>query len=184
MFEAIKNFFSAVWKRLTESGEVIKIPEAPKKLPVDPKPNAPPEAQTINQLALKIAVKEIGVVEISGVKDNPRIVEYHKYTTLKATDDETPWCSSFVNFCISKAGGVPTSSALARSWLKWGVAVSTPEPGDIVVFSSSRGVSAGHVGFVYKNRGAYLEVLGGNQDNQVKISTYTKLRVLGYRRAK
>ncbi|KKK66354.1 hypothetical protein LCGC14_2964930, partial [marine sediment metagenome] len=43
-----------------------------------------------------------------------------------ASEDETPWCSSFVNFCVCEAGYNPikeTGSARARSWLSWGVGV-------------------------------------------------------------
>lgn len=46
---------------------------------------------------LKIAMKELGVRELAGSKHNPRIIEYHKATSLKATQDEVSWCSSFVN---------------------------------------------------------------------------------------
>ena len=51
-------------------------------------------------LAYRIAQIQLGQKEIEGSKDNPKIVGYHKATTLVATDDETPWCSSFVNWCL------------------------------------------------------------------------------------
>ena len=43
---------------------------------------------------LMTALKEIGTRETPGAGDNPRIVEYHKSTTLPAqyaNEDETPW---------------------------------------------------------------------------------------------
>jgi len=43
------------------------------------------------------AMKEIGQSEIGGSSHNARIIAYHATTTLRASDDETPWCSSFVN---------------------------------------------------------------------------------------
>ena len=47
---------------------------------------------------LNITYAELGIREQSEPgKHNARILAYHQTTTLKATDDETPWCSSFVN---------------------------------------------------------------------------------------
>lgn len=98
---------------------------------------------------LKIARKELGVRETSGSGDNPRIVEYLKSTTLGQPDnenDETPWCSAFVNWVLKQAGVEPrTNLTWARSWLIWGVATKEPIPVTIVLFS--RGQNAGHVAF-------------------------------------
>eukprot|EP01156_Anaeramoeba_ignava_P011257 Anaeramoba_ignava/a482504_22.p5 GENE.a482504_22~~a482504_22.p5 ORF type:complete len:143 (+),score=5.17 a482504_22:255-683(+) len=82
----------------------------------------PPEIPESDAPWFKIALEEMwaGVTEIRGRKHNPRIIEYHKSTTLRASNDETAWCSSFVNWCIEQAGLKGTDSAAARSWLKWG----------------------------------------------------------------
>lgn len=71
---------------------------------------------------LRIAVAERGVKEKPGAADNPRIVEYLKSTNLGSPqnkNDETAWCSAFVNWCVEQAGFDGTDSALARHWLKW-----------------------------------------------------------------
>ena len=97
---------------------------------------------------LRVARGEIGVKEAIGNQDNPRVVGYHLSTTLDksdASEDETPWCSSFVNWCMEKAGEDGTNSAWARSWLKWGYPMDVPNRGCVVVFS--RGNSSGHVAF-------------------------------------
>jgi hypothetical protein len=39
----------------------------------------------------------------------------------------------------------------------------------------------GHVGFFISEEGAYVKMLGGNQDDSVKIKSYTKDAVAGYR---
>lgn len=52
---------------------------------------------------LNIAINELGVAELRN-GDNPKIVEYHRTTLLAAKNDETPWCSSFVNWVLMKAG--------------------------------------------------------------------------------
>lgn len=129
---------------------------------------------------MAIAEKEIGVKEIPGSNDNPRIVEYHSATTLKATDDETPWCSAFVNWCMSMAGITGTKSAAARSWLDWGTPLDEPIRGAIVILKRGAPPS-GHVGFVELDMGDTIRVLGGNQSDCVKYSTYKKATVLGYR---
>lgn len=56
------------------------------------------------QVAFEVAGTQMGTKEIGGRKDNPKIVEYHQACTLQATDDETPWCSSFVNWAWIIAG--------------------------------------------------------------------------------
>lgn len=129
-----------------------------------------------------IAVKEIGVKEVSGSGDNPRIVQYHKSTTLSAPDasqDETPWCSSFVNWCVEKSGNAGTDSAWARSWLNWGKRTTTPVVGCIVVFE--RGAGFGHVGFFISKNSTAITILGGNMSNAVRIDDYPVSRLLGYR---
>ncbi len=67
---------------------------------------------------LKIAKKDYKnkVVEIKGSKDHPRIVEMHSHTSLKAQDDETPWCASAVNAWLVEAGFEGTNSAAAISF--------------------------------------------------------------------
>ncbi|MGL4677802.1 MAG: TIGR02594 family protein [Plesiomonas shigelloides] len=130
----------------------------------------------------EIAKGEIGQKEIVGPADNQRIVEYHGTTTLKATDDETPWCSAFVNWCHHQAGIPGTNSAAARSWLNWGVSVTDPQEGDVVIFKRGNPPS-GHVAFFVKREGDIIRCLGGNQSDQVKISGYKVADVLGYRRA-
>ena len=144
----------------------------------------------LTAIYLKIAKAEIGTTEIPGPKDNPRIAEY-----LHATDighpyddnDETPWCSAFVNWVVAAAGvKLPsiapkgTRSAMARSWLKWGTEIKTPIPGAIVIFRRGK-PPQGHVAFVVEKQGSRLLVVGGNQSDAVTQATYPLEDVLGYR---
>jgi uncharacterized protein (TIGR02594 family) len=69
---------------------------------------------------MSIARREVGQGEITGAQHNPRIIQYHSTTTLRAGSDEIAWCSSFVNWCLRQAGIRGTSSAAAISWLSWG----------------------------------------------------------------
>lgn len=131
---------------------------------------------------LTIAVQELmnGVREdVSRHAHHPRIVAYHATTTLKATDDETPWCSSFVNWCIERAGLVGTKSAAARSWITWGQDASDErEDGQIVVLSRQGGH---HVGFLVTETDDMVLLLGGNQGNRVSVAPFAKQRVLARR---
>jgi uncharacterized protein (TIGR02594 family) len=145
---------------------------------------------------LEIAEDEIGVREYRGDKHNPRILRYHSSTTLGdwgRSRDEVPWCSSFINWCVTRAGLEGTNNALARSWMDWGIPVDVPMLGDIVVLrrrkrghdrlTGSRG--GYHCGiFIRASRGR-LRLLGGNQRNTVRYSWYSKSRydVMAIRRA-
>jgi len=130
---------------------------------------------------LEAARHEIGIREFPGPDQNPRIVEYHRATTLRATEDEVPWCSSFVNWCMQQGGEPGTNSARARSWLDWGNRIEEPRKGCVVIFSRGQDPTTGHVAFFLRDRGAMLEVLGGNQSNQVKVSSYPHANLLGFR---
>lgn len=132
---------------------------------------------------LDIAEGELGILEIEGPGDHPRIVEYHQTTTLKATDDEVPWCSSFVNWVMEQVGYQGTSSARARSWAKWGKKIKDPKPGAIVILSRGKNPALGHVGFFmgFANSGRSVSILGGNQSNSVSIQNYPVSRVVSFR---
>lgn len=131
-----------------------------------------------------LAKSEIGVKEISGSGNNSRIIEYHQATTLKATQDSVAWCSSFVCWCLESSGIKSTRSAAARSFLNWGKSVSrsAAEIGDIVIFKRGNSSWQGHVAFLVKDLGTYIEVLGGNQSDSVSIDRYRSTDLLGIRR--
>lgn len=130
---------------------------------------------------LALARGEIGVHETPGAPATARIVEYDSCTSLRATSDEVPWCSSFVCWCLERAGLRSTLSAAARSWLKWGVPCEA-KVGAVVVFSRGSNPAAGHVAIVNKlPEQGYVEVVGGNQGDKVSIARFPVSRVLGYR---
>jgi TIGR02594 family protein len=133
---------------------------------------------------LKIARGEMGITEIGGSKANPRIVEYLWTTKGLSSDlknsDETAWCSAFANWCIVTAGLTGTSSAWALDWRNWGKEIANPVIGAVVVFSrKSLKTNGGHVGFFIEDLGTKVRILGGNQSESVKESTYPKDGKLG-----
>lgn len=131
---------------------------------------------------LTIAFRELGVKEFPGVADNPRIVDYHRSTSLPAplsSNDETHWCSSFVNWSMERAGFEGTNSAWARSWETWGLPLDIPRRGCIAVYTRPGG---GHVAFYIETVGGKVKHLGGNQGDAVTIaSPEREHKLLGYR---
>ncbi len=125
----------------------------------------------------QIATEEIGVHEVKD-GENPRIIEYHSHTTLHADHDEVPWCSSFVCYCLEKAGYPSTKSAAAASYLAYGDEVKEPTVGTICVFTRKGGC---HVGFYVSETADSINVLGGNQKDQVSIALFPKAHLLALR---
>lgn len=136
---------------------------------------------------LKIAKKEIGEKEVPGRGNNPRIVEYHDYTTLDASADSVPWCAAFVAFCLENAGVRSTRKPNARSYEHWGknVSIDDTRAGDVAVFwRGKKDGWKGHVAFVlgYNKNSKLLKIVGGNQTDAVTIEQRTAKQLLTIRR--
>lgn len=147
---------------------------------------------------LAVAAGEIGVKEVPGGGNHPRIIEYHQTCSMRATQDSVPWCSSFVNWCMRRAGYRGTDSAAAASWLAWGQPATDNDVGAVVVIRrrdalstdyATGSASGNHVGFLVgcakDGTGATIgiKLLGGNQSDQVKVSTFL-LRSYAVRRVR
>jgi uncharacterized protein (TIGR02594 family) len=141
---------------------------------------------------MTIAEAEVGVRENAAAgQHNQRILEFHTATSLRATEDEVPWCSSFVNWVMVQSGRAGTKSAAARSWLNWGTELKDPRLGSITVIKKktggadkATGSSSGfHVAFFVSATESHIRLLGGNQSDSVKYSNFplSKYDVKGYR---
>ena len=132
-----------------------------------------------------LAMEFYGLKEIPGEQNNPIILGWFQdigYSWVQ--DDETAWCSCFINWLAWKLGIERSGKLDARSWLKVGEEVNNPQRGDLVVFwRKSIRSWKGHVGLYIPSRFDEENVycLGGNQSNMVKISPYPEERVLSYR---
>lgn len=128
-------------------------------------------SNAVGPIWLDIARKYIGLKEIKGPKHNSTILRM--WVAIKAAwfkDDETPWCAGFVGFVLEEAGIKSTRSAAARSYETFGKKLDRPAVGCIAVKTRKGG---GHVGFVLgRDKWGHLMILGGNQDDQVKIAPY------------
>lgn len=137
---------------------------------------------------VEIALSQYGQSEVKGEMNNPSIVNYSKELGRGFSwinDDETAWCSVFINWVAMKAGLERSNRANARSWLNVGEEIEYPKTGDIVIFKRGNNPKQGHVGIYINKTDKYVRVLGGNQSNRVQISENYKLSsVIGYRRLK
>lgn len=137
---------------------------------------------------LKLALSFYGLKEITGEADHPIIVNWFKELGASwVKDDETAWCSCFMNWCAMRCGlewpQLITKYFLsARSWLKVGKELDKPELGCVVVFwREDRTSWKGHVGLYISEDDDHIYTLGGNQNNSVCIKAYPKYRLLSYR---
>lgn len=172
IWERIKAFFKRAVPAKKPDEIAAKPPPIENVSPIDLPAQDPTPWMTV-------AHREIGQKEIAGSKHNPRIVKYHSFTTLKATEDEIAWCASFVCFCLETSGYKSTKNAWARSFLNLGAKLAKGRYGAICVFS--RGANSGHVGFYLDETDTQIYVLGGNQGNSVSKAWYNKDRLLGVR---
>ena len=137
-----------------------------------------------------IAESYHGLKEYPGAKHNAKILSMFARSGHNwVKEDETPWCAAFVGACLGEAGLKSTGKLNARSYLKWGVPVKfeKAQKGDVVIlWRKSYEGPLGHVGFFHdygKDMG-YVELLGGNQGDEVSIKEYSTSRILGIRRAR
>lgn len=142
--------------------------------------------------AFDLAQRFVGIKEVGGQVSNPMILAMLTLDNRWPDDDSVPWCSAFINW-ICWFARLPRSKNLrARSWLEVGKGISLDqaEPGDIIVLKRGKGEqpgpdvlkAPGHVGFYAGRFGDFIEVLGGNQSDTVKVSRYPEKRLLGVRR--
>ncbi len=122
-------------------------------------------------------LSQYGVHEIAGSGANPAIVEYHSKTSLRATSDEVPWCSSITMWAALKAGmHVGRTNAAARSWATWGE--------NYPFFTGAIAVFENHVGVALRLGDGGIYLLGGNQANAVNVQLTKRSDFIGYRCAR
>lgn len=145
--------------------------------------------------AFSVAQRFIGLKEGAGVTNNAMVLAMLQLDSTWVEDDQTAWCSAFVNF-ICHVLGLPRSRSLAaRSWLLVGrsIALTDAEPNfDVVVLARGGGKqpgpdvlhAPGHVGFFAARDDAKgtVTLLGGNQGDAVNLTPFPKARILGVRR--
>lgn len=130
---------------------------------------------------LQTARKLEGLKEIPGPKHNPKIIGWLRDLNAWWSDDETPWCGTFVAHCLKEAGlPVPKFWFRAKGWSDYGslLRLDRLAPGAILVFDRQGG---GHVGFYVGEDAGHYFVLGGNQSNGVNVMKLGKTRLVASR---
>ncbi len=132
---------------------------------------------------LDVAAGYIGTHEIAGPTSNPGILGWAKkmggFVASYFTDDDIPWCALFVNACLEQVGLAGTHSLAAASFLTWGLPLSYPAIGAVMVFTRPGG---NHVGFYLGQRSnGDFRILGGNQGDTVSRIWMKPERLTGIR---
>jgi uncharacterized protein (TIGR02594 family) len=142
---------------------------------------------TIDQkIVLKTAFQYNCVSRYPNKKNNPQIIEFFHDIGFKSIhDDDISWCAAFVNYCLKKNGYNYSHSLLAKDWLKTGIEIKNPLPGDVVVFwRGKKNGWQGHVAFYVREDklNHLIYAYGGNQDGSVCLKPFPKSQVVSYRR--
>ena len=137
---------------------------------------------------LEIAKSLIGTKELPGAANNAKIMGWGnalgaRILGIKYTADSVPWCGLFAAWCVKQAGFNPPAIAIrAKEWTKFGTALpldKTIPLGAVAVFTRQGG---GHVGFVVGvHTNGDLNILGGNQGDEVNIRRFPRSRLTALR---
>jgi uncharacterized protein (TIGR02594 family) len=143
-------------------------------------PDAPTEP-----IWMREARRYLGLREIVGQGSNSVIMSWAKrlggWTASFYTNDDIPWCGLAVAAWVAVTlpqEALPSNPLGALNWRTFGVALSTPSVGAILVFKRPGG---GHVGLYVGEDATHYYVLGGNQSNSVSITRIEKSRLVAIR---
>lgn len=143
-------------------------------------PDAPTEP-----IWMREARRYLGLREIVGRGSNSTIMGWAKrlggWVASFYVDDDIPWCGLAVAAWIAVTlpqEALPSNPLGALNWRTFGISLSTPSVGAILVFSRAGG---GHVGLYVGEDATHYHVLGGNQSNSVSITRVAKSRLVAIR---
>lgn len=140
----------------------------------------------LNEAAPRILVEVLnlyGTKEVPGKGNSREIIGWAVETNTTYPGDNVAWCGLTMSVAAKRAGYDyhPNGNALwAKNWLDWGNPVPDPMLGDMCIFSRPGG--GGHVGLYVGEDVTHYHILGGNQQDGVRISRIDKKRLLGARR--
>lgn len=151
--------------------------------------------QPLHITPFKLAERFVGLKELPGPKHEPFVLGMLQLDAKWVQDDETAWCSAFVNYCNHLLRQPRSKSLAARSWLQIGeeIPLGFAQVGfDVVILQRGAGKqpgpevikAPGHVGY-YAGKtpdGKSVLLLGGNQANAVNVAAFAIGKILGVRR--
>jgi uncharacterized protein (TIGR02594 family) len=121
----------------------------------------------------------IGEREVPGPKSNPRLLSAIRRVGARIlgidyVNDDTAWCGAILAAWLSitlPAEVLPSIAVRAKSWASFGVRLSAPALGAIMVYDRKGG---GHVALYVGETATDWLLLGGNQGNKVSIMRRSK----------
>ena len=171
----------------TDPQYATKIGSIAKSIPIGGgKTAGPVPQQAVKQAAASMSPFQFAETML-GMGERPNrqaIQDYLKTGGANLDPATTAWCAAFVNASLGQAGMKGTGSNMARSFLNYGQPVNEPQQGDLAIFTrGDPNGPFGHVGFFAGyNPDGTIKVLGGNQGDAVSYASYSKDRLLGFRR--
>jgi len=140
---------------------------------------------------LEVARRCIGIEEHPGDANSPQIMRGPEiiaaaYPEMRSycacyTADSIAWCGLAVAFFVTSAGYKPIFGAddlhrflWADAWKEWGVKLTAPAPGAIIVLQN-------HVALYERTEGENVVLLGGNQSDKIKESYFPAKSILHIR---
>ena len=180
------RFYEEVWKPRPKS--TIAAVEEPKQEETNAEPELvqePPKEIIIRAHRLNPVYQGIKYLDYTEKENRSELKELTGVDPVRVE-----WCAAFANAILEKSE-IPSNkdhkyALTARAFLQWGEKVDTPEMGDIVVFPRGNQGWQGHVGFYVKEQVIdgvlYYYILGGNQNNSVRVDLYRADSALGIRR--
>ena len=124
----------------------------------------------------------LGAKEIPGPVTAPFISKMLHRLGAWWTDDETPWCATFVSWCLQEVQVIPPKAFYrAAAFCKWGLRISPDirpaNYGTVVVIERNGG---NHVGFLtgIDRVAGKVQLLGGNQGNRVMFAPFDMTRIV------
>ena len=141
-----------------------------------------PHALASDPKHLKGAFRDLGMREVPGNRDNPRVLEMFRTVGHAWVEhDETAWCAAAVGTWLAEANMPFLRSLGARPYAKWGTGTQTPKRGDVVVMKRGNSSWQGHVALYLGTKAGRVYVIGGNQRDSVSVTSYPLSKVIAYR---
>ena len=107
----------------------------------------------------EIANNELGVRELTGRNDGPRVEEYLSVVKLKKGE---PWCAAFVSWVYQKAGFPKPRTGWSPALFPACRLARSALPGDLIGIYFPELKRIAHVGIVMQQKGKWIYTTEGN----------------------
>lgn len=111
------------------------------------------------QQLISTAEKEIGVRELTGKNDGPRVESYLSMTGLKKGQ---PWCAAFISWVFYQNGYIQPNSAWTPALFPAARIVNQAEPGNLLGIYFPELKRIAHVGLIAGTQGDWIISIEGN----------------------